>query len=200
VPVAPSAWQGEAVTTLLEQYGHAVDGFSARLAVVRDDQWAAATPCTDWDVRALVAHLADEQRWVPYLLDGGRVADAGDRFAADPLGAEPVRAWHEASAAARAAFAAPDALDRHVFLSRGEVSARDYLWEMTVDATVHTWDLARAVGADERLDQELVRRIHAEVDKSPDALAASGLFAPPVPVPAGADLQTRLLGLFGRRA
>jgi uncharacterized protein (TIGR03086 family) len=91
-------------------------------------------------------------------------------------------------------------LDRTVALSYGVVSARDYLWELTVDTAVHTWDLARGIGAEEQLDPELVRRIHAETEKDVDRLAASGRFDPPMSTAAHADLQARTLALFGRRA
>lgn len=188
------------MSTLLEQYDHAVAEVDKRVEKIADDQWSAPTPCSDWDVRALVAHLVDECRWVRYLIDGGSVADAGDRFSGDPLGDDPKAAWREASSAARAAFSADGALDRTVGLSSGESSTRDYLWEMTVDAAIHAWDLARAIGADERLDQELVRRIHHEIQQDVESLAASGMYDRPVQVAAHADLQTRMLGLFGRRA
>jgi uncharacterized protein (TIGR03086 family) len=187
------------MSTLLEQYEHALTEFGSRVEQVRDDQWDASTPCTDWDVRALVAHVVDEQRWAPYLLGGGTVAEAGDRFADDPLGADPKAAWREASAAARAAFEADGALDSPVSVSAGVISARDYLWQMIVDAAVHAWDLARGIGANDQLDHELVRRIHVESEKDSAEMAASGAFGEPVSVPAGADLQTRMLGLFGRR-
>jgi uncharacterized protein (TIGR03086 family) len=186
-------------STLLEQYAHALQEFGNRVEQVGDDQWGNATPCSEWDVRALVAHVVDEQRWAPYLLGGGTVADAGDRFAGDPLGEDAKAAWREASEAARAAFEADGALDKPVSVSAGETSARDYHWQMTVDAAVHAWDLARGIGADDQLDHELVRRIHHESDKDAEELAASGVYGEPVSVPAGADLQTRMLGLFGRR-
>ena len=188
------------MSTLLEQYDLARAEFDARVSQVGDDQWSAATPCRDWDVRALVGHLVDEARWVPYLLGGGTPADAGDRFDGDPLGADPVAAWHEQSAAATAALHVEGALDHAVVLSRGETSARDYLWELTCDLAVHAWDLARAIGADERLDPELVRRI---TRSSTRTRSRSG----PRPVsstrrwrsPGHSDLQTQLLGLYGRR-
>lgn len=187
-------------STLLEQYDHALAEVDARMVAVRDDQWSSPTPCREWDVRALVAHLVDEVRWVPYLLDGGSVAEAADRFSGDPLGDDPPADWRRESMAAREAFHAEGALDRTVGLSYGETSARDYLWQMTVDATVHAWDLARGIGAADQLDAELVRRIHLETEKDADVLAASGLFDPPVQVTGHADLQTRMLALFGRRA
>jgi uncharacterized protein (TIGR03086 family) len=71
---------------------------------------------------------------------------------------------------------------------------------MTVDAAVHAWDLARGIGADDRLDPELVRRIHTEAEKDVESLAASGRFDPPVHVASHSDLQARMLALFGRRA
>ena len=187
-------------STLLEQYAHALKEFGNRVEQVRDDQWDAPTPCSDWSVRDLVGHVVDEQRWAPYLLGGGTVKDAGDRFAGDPLGADPKAAWGEGSAAAQAAFEADGALDHPVALSSGETSARDYLWQMTTDAAVHAWDLARGIGVDDQLDHELVRRVHTETEKDVEMLAKSGLFDEPVAVSSGADLQTRMLGLFGRRA
>lgn len=187
-------------STLLEQYAHAINEFGTRVSLVGDDQWSAPTPCTEWDVRRLVAHLVDEQRWVPYLLDGGKVDEAGDRFAGDPLGEDPKAAWRDAAGAARAAFSAKGALDQTVSVSYGEISARDYIWAMTVDATVHAWDLARGIGADERLDHELVRRVFHESEKDTDVLAATQLFDPPVKVASNSDLQTRMLAIFGRRA
>jgi uncharacterized protein (TIGR03086 family) len=186
-------------STLLEQFDHAQAEVDSRVDQVKEHQWSDPTPCTNWDVRALVAHLVDEMRWAPFLLGGGSVASAGDRFGGDSLGEDPKAAWHRESRAARDALHADGALDRTVALSYGDTSARDYLWEMTCDLAVHAWDLARGIGADEHLDAELVRRIHHETQKQVESLAASALFDPPVPVPAHADLQTRMLALFGRR-
>ena len=165
---------------------------------MRPGQWAAPTPCTRWDVRRLVNHLASEQLWVPPLLGGATVRQVGSRFDGDVLGGEPAAAWDSAASAARAAFAEPGALDREVHLSYGNRPARDYLREMTADAAVHAWDLARALGVDEALDPELVRAVLVQTEPYADQLAASGLFEPPVPVPDGADPQTRLIAMYGR--
>ncbi|MEE2035508.1 TIGR03086 family protein, partial [Rhodococcus sp. CC-R104] len=63
---------------------------------------------------------------------------------------------------------------------------------------VHTWDLARAVGADDRLDSALVEAVWAEIEPQRDMLAASGLFAAPVPISDDAPVQDRLIALTGR--
>jgi uncharacterized protein (TIGR03086 family) len=188
------------MSDLLDLHRRALDGFGRRVAAVHSDQWHRATPCEDWDVRALVDHLTVEQLWAPLLLDGATVAEVGDRFEGDQLGEDPAGAWDLAARAAVEAFARPGALERQVMLSYGERDAAGYCWEMTTDAVVHTWDLARAVGGDEVLDEELVAMVHERTAPQVDSLAGSGLFDPPVAVPDDADLQTRMLALFGRRA
>jgi uncharacterized protein (TIGR03086 family) len=186
------------VDNVLDWHRRALDEFGRRVHAVADDQWVCQTPCTDWQVRALVNHLVVEQLWVPAMLDGATIGEVGDRFDGDQLGDDPVAAWDVAAKAAADAFAADGALDRTVHLSYGDRPAREYCLEMTFDLIVHAWDLARAIGADEQLDAELVEMAYAQVEPQVDAMAASGLFAEPVPVPDDADPQTRLIAITGR--
>ncbi|HEY2723995.1 MAG TPA: TIGR03086 family metal-binding protein [Pseudonocardiaceae bacterium] len=183
----------------LSQYETALAEFDRRVRAVRPDQWHNPTPCTEWDVRTLVDHLVTEQLWAPLLLDGATIDDVGDRFDADQLGDDPVAVWQDASAAAREAFGAPGALHRMVDLSYGRRPADGYCQEMAMDLAVHAWDLARGIGADERLDEQLVRDLLAFVEPHAAQLADTGLFDPPVDPGGRADAQTRLLALLGRR-
>ena len=66
------------------------------------------------------------------------------------------------------------------------------------DTLVHTWDLARAAGVDERLDPDSVRHVEAFLAGAGDAIRSPGGFGPALEPPAGADDQTRLLCLAGR--
>jgi uncharacterized protein (TIGR03086 family) len=184
----------------LSRFASAMAEFDRRVRAVRPEQWHNPTPCTEWDVRALVNHLVAEQLWAPLLLDGATVEDVGDRFDGDQLGADPVAAWASAAAAAREAFAAPGALRRFVELSYGRRPAEGYCQEMTLDLTVHAWDLARGIQVAERLDGELVSDVLAFIEPQVEQLAGTGMFAPPVAVGDDADFQTRLLALLGRRA
>ncbi|MEV0275771.1 TIGR03086 family metal-binding protein [Streptomyces sp. NPDC050610] len=185
---------------LLTRHEEALDLFTERLRAVRPDQWGAATPCAEWTVRDLVNHLTVEQLWVPSLVRDGSSIDAqGDAFDGDRLGDDPATTWVRAAAAARAAFAEPNALERTVHLSYGDSSAADYCAEMITDAVVHSWDLARAIGGDERLPGELVSFAARQVAPHAADLAKSGLFAEPVEPPPGSDPQTKLLCLLGRR-
>ncbi|WP_214412831.1 TIGR03086 family metal-binding protein [Sphaerisporangium fuscum] len=184
---------------LLELHAIAMDEFGLRVAMINDDRWSAPTPCSEWTVRDLVGHLVTEQLWVPPLLAGETVTEIGDRFEGDPLGDDPVARWTEAAAAAQQAFAEPGALDREVHLSYGTVSARRYCREMTSDLAVHAWDLARALGVNDRIDPDLMSEAYDYLSPMAGQLEQSGIFAPAVPVPDDADPQTRTLALTGRR-
>jgi uncharacterized protein (TIGR03086 family) len=184
----------------IELFRRATDGFGRHVHAVRPEQWHDPTPCTDWDVRMLVNHLTVEQLWVPPLMNGMAVADMGERLDGDRLGTDPVAAWDAAVAASLAAFGAPGALDRVVELSNGARPAAEYCWEMTTDALIHSWDLARGIGADETLDPELSQLVYERTLPIAEHLHETGLFAPVVPVPDDAPLRTKLLALFGRSA
>ncbi|MFF3862471.1 TIGR03086 family metal-binding protein [Streptomyces sp. NPDC002209] len=186
--------------TLLDQHAGALRLFGERVRAVANGQWGAPTPCTEWNVRDLVNHVTGEQLWIPPMVTDGRtVEEIGDAFSGDVLGEDPAGAWDRAAAAAHAAFTAAGALDRTVRLSYGPALGRAYCAELTADCVVHTWDLSRAIGADDRLPDGLVEFSLKELMPYADGLAASGMFAAPLDVPAGADAQTRLLALVGRQ-
>ncbi|NUK07310.1 TIGR03086 family protein [Streptomyces lunaelactis] len=189
------------VATLLARHTEALALFTERVHAVGADQWDAPTPCTDWSVRDLVNHLTAEQLWVPPLVtEGAGIEDIGDAYDGDVLGRKPKATWDAASRAARKAFAAEGALEQTVLLSYGETPAVAYCAQMITDAVVHTWDLSRALGAQERLPDVLVSFALEEVTPYASGLAKSGLFAPPIEPPPGDSHQTRLLALLGRRA
>src|SRR5919202_861884 len=105
----------------IEAYRRAVSDFGARVWAVGADQWDLPTPCTEWNVRVLVGHLVNEERWAPPLLAGSTIEEVGDRFQGDLLGDDPLAAWEEAAAEALAA-ARPDVLGRIVHVSFGEIT------------------------------------------------------------------------------
>ena len=187
-------------TDTAETMGRAIDEFGRRLRAVRKNQWTGGTPCTEWDVRALVNHVVGELRWIPPMLEGRTIAEVGDRFAGDLLGADPRHAWTDASRQALEAAGQPGAVERTVHLSYGDSKAEDYLSELTADIVIHTWDMARAIGTDERLDPQLLAFAADILEPRAETWRAAGAFAAAVEVPAGSDAQTKLLALVGRNA
>jgi uncharacterized protein (TIGR03086 family) len=177
---------------LIDRFLLASEGFERHLRAVPPDGWDAPTPCTAWDVRALVNHMTrGNLNYVGLLRLAARDADA--------LGDDPVTAFTGSVEACAAAFAEAGALDLVVDYPLGKLTGRRALAVRTTDSTVHTWDLARALGADETLDPGLV----AWIDENHDDIFAGlelnpRVFADPPPSAPGASRQDRLLTRFGR--
>lgn len=183
-----------------EMFRGAVAGFDARVRQIGDHQWGQATPDDGWTVRDLVNHVVGEDLWAPLLLAGSTIAEVGDRFGGDVLGADPRASWAEASAGAVRAAEADGAMDRIVHLSFGDFPGSEYTLQLFADHLIHAWDLARAIGADERLDAGLVASCADWFSAREDAYRDAGAIAARPPVPGDADAQTSLLACFGRRA
>ncbi|MGZ5297487.1 MAG: TIGR03086 family metal-binding protein [Actinomycetota bacterium] len=176
----------------------ALDHFGALVHQVPDAGWTAPTPCTEWDVRALVHHLVNEISWTVPLLGGRSVADVGDSLSGDLLGDDPVASWDTAAVQAHAAVNADGAMDLVIHLSRRDVTGADYTFEVFNDLAIHGWDLARAIGADETIDPRFVAIIDERMSPVIADLKASGQYGEVVVPPDGSDAQTRLLAMFGR--
>ncbi|TDC74350.1 TIGR03086 family metal-binding protein [Streptomyces hainanensis] len=184
---------------LLDGFDRAMDEFDQRVHEVGSRQWSSPTPCAEWSVRDLVNHLTGEHLWAPWMLRGATLSEVGDRFDGDVLGDDPVGAWEGASATSREAAHRSGVLDSPVHTSGGLTPADEYLRQMTLDLTVHAWDLARGIGADERLDADLVGMGYEYVEPQIDGWQSFGVFDPPVSVADSAPLQDRLVALLGRR-
>jgi uncharacterized protein (TIGR03086 family) len=161
----------------------------AMVEQVEPEQWAASTPCSDWDVDALVVHMAGGTSYLMGALGlhtGGDGADRGYRAAVTRC----VDALH-----------APGALERRCTSPAGfEWSVAEATAGTAMDQLVHTWDLAIAIGADAQLDRELVDVVVAMfLPQMPEIGRQAGIVGPAVAVPVDASAQDRLLAAMGRQ-
>jgi uncharacterized protein (TIGR03086 family) len=115
------------------------------------------------------------------------------------LGTDPVRVYDDSSLVAAAVFRATGAMDAPCAVSYGPVPGSVYCGHRFLDVLIHGWDVARSTGQDTTLDPELVEACWAVVEPQMDMVEGSGMFGTPVEVADGADLQTRLLAVLGRR-
>jgi uncharacterized protein (TIGR03086 family) len=190
--------------SVTDLYINAAEHMDRIVAAVGPDDWDRPTPCAEWDVAALVRHVTDEQRWAGPLLDGLGLDEAGTAVAAmedahsTATPGEPLRAaWSAANQSAldAARRTAPGAT---VEISRGRVTAEEFLEEMFADQLIHGWDLARAVRASDRLPPDLVNACAEWFPLVEDAWRQGGSVGPRVETPTDADPQERLLAAFGR--
>jgi uncharacterized protein (TIGR03086 family) len=189
--------EGLIMTDVRKIYAACSAGFTERVHAV-GDRWADPTPLPGWDVRELVNHLVNEERWTPPLFGGATIEEIGDRFDGDLLGADPVARVEEAAAAALAAVRAEGAVEGVVHLSFGDHPGHEYAMQLAADHLVHSWDLARALGADETLDPAAVASVLDWFDGTEEQYREMGVIGPRTAIPAGAGPQEQLLSRFGR--
>jgi uncharacterized protein (TIGR03086 family) len=189
----------ESGVAALDLLRRANDGFAQRLVLVQPDQWSAPTPCTEWDVRALVNHVVGGNHRYVMLLLGATATEVDATRAVDHLGGDPMASFVASAAELSAAFREPGAMDRTAHHPAGERTGAQLIEMRVLDVGVHTWDLARAIGADESLDPDVIA-FALNLQDIFEAGREHGSFAPPpgkAPVDFGA--QARLLDLAGRR-
>jgi uncharacterized protein (TIGR03086 family) len=165
--------------------------FTARVRGASD--WDAPAPVAGWRARDVVGHLVE---WLPDFLTSatGLVLDRGPSPEDDP-----VRAWQVHSDAVQRLLDGPASSTAFRHPMVGEMPLPDAVDRFyTSDVFMHTWDLARATGQDERLDPQTCAELLEGMTPIEELMRSSGQFGDPVPVPDDADAQTRLLGFIGR--
>ena len=182
---------------LAELFVESIGRFADRVDGIGDDQWGNATPCSDWDVRALVNHVCCEQLWAPHLVAGETIEDVGDRYDGDVLGDDPKATFRRATEGSAAAFSSAD-LDAIVHLSFGDVPCHVYLQQMLTDAEVHGWDLAKGIDEPADLEPETASYLLPTMEAQEELIRGSGVFGDAVAVDDDADDADRLLALLGR--
>jgi uncharacterized protein (TIGR03086 family) len=171
--------------------------FRRRLIGVDVEDWTRPTPCDEWNVRQLVNHvIGGNFRYVMIMNHEGDDVILRTRDA-DWLTPDPVAAFDVALDRVTSAFAKPGALRAHVCHPKvGSVTGAELRVLRVNELTVHAWDLARAVGADDRLDEQVVIWL---VERLEPLLSASGLDKTARSDDrASSDAQACLLRLLGR--
>jgi uncharacterized protein (TIGR03086 family) len=185
---------------VLAEYASAISRNIERIEDLRPDQLAGPTPCSDWDVTALLAHMIGGHQMFAAAL-GQPLPPPGTDTGASVAGM--VASYRVASEASLKAFGAPGALQRVVALPIGEVPADLALGLALTDAVVHRWDLASATGQDTSIDDRVAAPLLAGAQSTitPDLRQPDGVrpaFAEPVQVGEDCPAGERLVAFLGR--
>src|SRR5579864_8955902 len=125
---------------IMQLHQRALDETARLVEGVRPDQMSLPTPCPDWDVRALIAHLVGgNMRWA--AMAKGEPMRRGP-VAAAVLGDDPAGAYRRTAAEVKAAWQSPALLDQQFQLPIGAMPGRAALSVHLVETVAHAWDLA----------------------------------------------------------
>jgi uncharacterized protein (TIGR03086 family) len=181
-----------------------MDAGELHLAVIRrfgsavrsaDGKWDHSSPCAGWRARDVLEHVIgfhDVLLLRPMGLKPERPQD------------NPQRRWELTFERLQQGLGDRKLFERVIEVPSignnpaSQLDAAKLIPRLTQDALVHTWDLARAVGADDSLDPEWCAAFLAQLPADPRALSASGMFAAPFAIAADADSQSKLLARLGR--
>ena len=169
---------------------------------VKADQWTNATPCDEWDMRALVSHITYESLWAVELFAGKTMDEVGDRLEGDVVGSDPMGAFDAAVAQTRASATVPGVMEQVAHLSFGDFSGNDYAGQLFLDYLVHGWDVAKGSEQNATLDAGLCEAcIPLALELTGMARAAGvAAFGTLLQGAEDAPAQMRLLAIVGRRA
>jgi uncharacterized protein (TIGR03086 family) len=168
------------------------------IAAIRPEQLHNATPCTEWDVRALLNHVVTGNLLFVALATG---APRPDRTQ-DHLGEDYLGAFRDSVRRLTEAFEAPGFIDRTVPTPFGEGSGRVLVGMRFNEMIVHSWDLARATGQPTDFDPELAEQSLAWFRGAPmlsGARGPAGPFGEEQPAPESGTAADRLAAFVGRR-
>lgn len=181
---------------LLDLHRRTLDVATDLLGQLNDAHVALPTPCTEWDVRALVHHMI-VGNWMAVALLAHEVPD----LTTDPLaGRNAVDAYRESAEAATAAFGEPGALASQVLHPiAGTVGAEKYLGFRLADQAAHVWDLARACDLLANLPQDVCdAAVEITRQRFGDGPRPVGTMDAAQPTPVGASAADRMAAFLGR--
>jgi uncharacterized protein (TIGR03086 family) len=165
------------------------------------EDWSRPTPCGDWDLAELVAHMTVQH-------NGFAAATSGPTSLADwkPVpAADPVAAYAESADRVIAAFAVPGVLDRTMVLPEIsptiEFPAAQAIGFHYLDYVVHAWDVARSLGVELPLGDDVIDPVLPIAERVPNderRLRPGAAFRPPVEAPDGGSTLDVILAMLGR--
>ncbi|HEU4946052.1 MAG TPA: TIGR03086 family metal-binding protein [Kribbella sp.] len=172
------------------------------VAQVAPDQLHLSTPCSEWDLGRLLAHMIGQNYGFAAAADG----ETSDRsvWADRPVASDPGAEYAASAERVVSAFAAEGLLDRAFWLPeiRGGVTlpAPTGISFHFVDYVVHSWDVARSIDVPVSFDDEVLAAVLPIAEAVPDGVnrTVPGASFQPALETSSAAVLDRVLALLGR--
>jgi uncharacterized protein (TIGR03086 family) len=186
----------------LEALDSAIQECDRRLALIGPSDWELPTPCDEWNVRFLVYHICYASALYAQLAAGSKFEDLELPLPED-VDHDPIAHCRHQATALTEIFRKPGTLEvvASDWPPKPGATGTQMIEYRTLDLMVHTWDLSRAIGADEMLPTPLVEEglLCAQTEWA-DTLRGGGFFREPTKSPTLSDEPPlwQLLRLTGR--
>lgn len=185
---------------IIERLRRTGEQFGSLVAEVETDQWAAPTPCGDWDVADLVRHVVMGNRIFIGAMTGSPVSPQAffEEYSAHGPRLLPGDA-RGSMADLVTAFQRPDVMQRPVAIPIGTVPGEVAAHIRVVENVVHGWDLATSVGRRASFEEADIEAALAFTERARGIVPSDRRpFADPVPTEVDAPALDRLVALLGR--
>jgi uncharacterized protein (TIGR03086 family) len=169
--------------------------------LVTEGELALSTPCESWSVADLIWHVARASTMTVMLIAGASKQEATDLFKM-AVPSDLLEQCRRALSEQTNAFASANDPDLIVHHPLGDVPVHQLFDFRIMDLTLHAWDLARAIGANEELPDVLVTHVYGTLLPLKEVIGQIGIFGlgPSEDLDDDAPTQLKLLDLTGRRA
>jgi uncharacterized protein (TIGR03086 family) len=166
-----------------------------KMNAVTSEDLAKPTPCSEFDMRALLNHMLGGLQMLSVAAAGGKPPmPEGDQF-----GASPAEDYAERRSALLSAVRSEGALDRDWELPFGTIPGGTMASIAFMEHLTHGWDVARATGQDGTIPADLVAECMDVVVPMDAMLRMPGVCGPPVEVADDAPAQDKLVAFLGRQ-
>jgi uncharacterized protein (TIGR03086 family) len=154
---------------LIALHRTAIDAATAYIGRVRPDDLPRPTPCAEWDLRALLAHMVGQNRGFTVAVRGGNAPKIA-------YGPEPFteQRWIASAGGLISAFAQahPEAMILEVELNPTRpLPLTTVVGAHLVDTAVHTWDVARSLDLGFTPPSEVADAVLRVAESVPDSAA-----------------------------
>jgi uncharacterized protein (TIGR03086 family) len=190
------------VSNIQELDRRAVELSRSIVATVTQAQLRLPTPCAEWDLGALLAHMSVQHHGFARAVDGEHTELAD--WHPTPVDADPAGLYGKAADRVIASFGADGTSARTVYLPEVRdgitVPGRVAMSFHFVDYVVHAWDVAATLGRPVEFDDDLLAAANVVAAQVPDDEASRrpGMaFGPKIASPTDDELD-RLLTALGR--
>lgn len=170
---------------LLDMYRRASEWTTEKVSGATD--LSAETPCEGWQLRTLLDHMLETQR---YFASAARGEDASPPGPTPPslLSENPAADFARARQEVIEAFSAEGVLDK----------TGPLLGIAFADQLLHGWDVARATGQDDAMPADLPQPAYDHIHGRFSDEQRKGVFGPEIHLEGEATPQERLLAYTGR--